>query len=79
MRLTHMMFYREEPVVDWEAQIVIVQFHKSRPGDFNQIFAFLSESFTVNLLEVFCLAKVSCKGISLELKAPAENKDGVSH
>ena len=32
-----------------------------------------------DLLEVFCLAKVSCKGISLELKAPAENKDGVSH
>ena len=27
------LFYREEPVVDWEAQIVIVQFHKSRPGD----------------------------------------------
>merc|ERR1719331_1824295 len=46
---------REEPVVDWEAQIVIVQFHKSR-------------------LEVFCLAKVSSKGISLELKAPAEHR-----
>ena len=23
--------YREEPVIDWEAQIVIVQFHKRRP------------------------------------------------
>ena len=23
--------YREEPVIDWEAQIVIVQFHKCRP------------------------------------------------
>merc|ERR1719458_2382504 len=46
---------REEPVVDWEAQIVIVQFHKSR-------------------LEVFCLAKVSSKGISLELKAPTEHR-----
>merc|ERR1719507_2102432 len=46
---------REEPVVDWEAQIVIVQFHKSR-------------------LELFCLAKVSSKGISLELKAPAEHR-----
>merc|ERR550532_1752342 len=46
---------REEPVVDWEAQIVIVQFHKSR-------------------LEIFCLAKVSGKGISLELKAPAEHR-----
>merc|ERR1719222_1581747 len=45
---------REEPVVDWEAQIVIVQFHKSR-------------------LEILCLAKVSSKGISLELKAPAEH------
>ena len=32
-----------------------------------------------DLLEIFCLAKVSCKGISLELKAPAENKDRVSH
>merc|ERR1719458_1808615 len=46
---------REEPVVDWEAQIAIVQFHKSR-------------------LEIFCLAKVSSKGISLELKAPAEHR-----
>merc|ERR1719458_1785289 len=46
---------REEPVVDWEAQIVIVQFHKSR-------------------LEIFCLAQVSSKGISLELKAPAEHR-----
>merc|ERR550519_631195 len=46
---------REEPVVDWEAQIVIVQFHKSR-------------------LEVFCLAEVSSKGVSLELKAPAEHR-----
>merc|ERR1719500_54213 len=46
---------REEPVVDWEAQIVIVQFHKSR-------------------LDIFCLAKVSGKGISLELKAPAEHR-----
>merc|ERR1719237_882966 len=46
---------REEPVVDWEAQIVIVQFHKSR-------------------LEILCLAKVSSKGISLELKAPAEHR-----
>merc|ERR1719339_748887 len=46
---------REEPVVDWEAQIVIVQFHKSR-------------------LEIFCLAKVGGKGISLELKAPAEHR-----
>merc|ERR1719500_1496261 len=46
---------REKPVVDWEAQIVIVQFHKSR-------------------LEIFCLAKVSSKGISLELKAPAEHR-----
>ena len=32
-----------------------------------------------DLLEIFCLAKVSCKGISLELKAPAEKEDGVSH
>merc|ERR1719458_864540 len=46
---------REEPVIDWEAQIVIVQFHKGG-------------------LEIFCLAKVSCKGISLELKAPAEDR-----
>merc|ERR1719341_1818487 len=46
---------REEPVVDWEAQIVIVQFHKSG-------------------LEICCLAKVSSKGISLELKAPAEHR-----
>merc|ERR1719339_747969 len=46
---------REEPVVDWEAQIVIVQFHKSR-------------------LEIFCLSKVGGKGISLELKAPAEHR-----
>ena len=26
--------YREEPVIDGEAQIVIVQFHKSRPRIF---------------------------------------------
>ena len=30
-----------------------------------------------DILKVFCLAKVSCKGVSLELKAPAEKEDGV--
>merc|ERR1719222_780598 len=46
---------REEPVVDWEAQIVVVEFHKSG-------------------LEVFGLSKASSKGVSLELKAPAEHR-----
>ena len=40
----------------------------------NRAFAFHNESFKVNLLEIFCLAKVSSKGISLELKAPAEEE-----
>ena len=40
----------------------------------NRTFALHNESFTVNLLEIFCLAKVSSKGISLELKAPAEKR-----